>query len=125
MPGESDISLDDEVSSAEDIPSESTETNVNQEIQESAGTANMITQMCHKCEIQSSVSDRASSLESEEDTVTGENESTPTETVTLEKKNDEGESKDIQKKTKRGKEAKRQQKNIFIYIQELMIMRNQ
>ncbi|XP_019114625.2 nucleolin isoform X1 [Larimichthys crocea] len=73
--GESDISLDEEVSSAEDIPSESTETNVNQEIQESA--------------------------ESEEDTVTGENESTPTETVTLEKKNDEGESKDIQKKTKR------------------------
>ncbi|XP_027140874.1 nucleolin isoform X3 [Larimichthys crocea] len=34
--GESDISLDEEVSSAEDIPSESTETNVNQEIQESA-----------------------------------------------------------------------------------------
>ncbi|TKS80092.1 Nucleolin Protein C23 [Collichthys lucidus] len=99
--GESDISLDDEVSSAEDIPSESTETNVNQKIQESAGTANMITQMCHKCEIQSSVSDRASSLESEEDTVMEENESSPTETVTLEKKNDEEESKDIQKKTKR------------------------
>lgn len=59
--------------------------------------------MCLR-EILSSASNGASSLESQTDTVTEENESTPTVTVSWEKKNEEGESDGIKKETDGGEE---------------------